>query len=336
MASRVFGTLDGQDILEITLRLDNGAEAKVLNWGAVLRDLSVPSSSGPRHVVLGLNSMEDYLAHSPHFGATPGRFANRIGNAQFEIDGKSFQVTPNNGSKHCLHGGPNGYGKRLWTVGDITETSLALHLDSSDGDAGFPGHARVTCTYRLLPPAVLRIDLVATSDAPTPINLTHHSYFNLDGSTDARDHEVQLFAGFYTPTDVDLIPTGEVRPVSGSVYDFLQLRPVRNAAGQNFDTNFVATGAPATDTGLVHMATLRSPRIGLAMEVHSTEHGVQFYDGAKVNCPVAGLNGAQYRAYAGLCFEPQNFPDAPNKRHFPDSILRPGQTYHHRIEYRFK
>jgi len=335
MQRRVFGTMDGQDVAEITLRLDSGMVAKVLTFGAVLRDLAVPYAGSVQHVVLGLETLQDYLAHSPHFGAVPGRFANRIGGAKFEIDGKIHHVMPNKGSDHCLHGGPNGYGKRLWTLGDVTASSVALYLDSPDGDAGFPGHARITCTYTLLPPATLRIDLTATSNAPTPMNLTHHSYFNLDGSVDARDHQVQLFANFYTPTDADLIPTGEVRPVAGTAYDFNVLRPVRNAQLQLYDTNFVVSRFPATHEGLVHMANLHSAKSGLTMEVHSSERGVQFYDGAKVNCPVPGLGGALYGAHAGLCFEPQNFPDAPNKRHFPDSILRVGETYHHKIEYKF-
>lgn len=335
MQCRIFGTAEGRDVSEVTLSLENGTTAKILTWGAVLRNLTVPCSGSMQSVVLGLNSIEDYLAYSPHFGAVPGRFANRIGGAKFEIDGKTHYVTPNKGSVHCLHGGPNGYGKRHWTLGDVMQTSVSLHLDSPDGDAGFPGHARITCTYTLLQPAILRLDLVAISDAPTPMNLTHHSYFNLDGSADARDHEVQLFCGFYTPTDADLIPTGEVRPVANTPYDFTALRPVRNAEAQAYDTNFVASRFPSAHNGLVHMANLYSAKSNLTMEVHSSAQGVQFYDGAKVDCPVAGLNGQHYGAHAGLCFEPQNFPDAPNKRHFPNSILRDGETYHHAIEYRF-
>ena len=167
MQCRIFGTAEGRDVSEVTLSLENGTTAKILTWGAVLRNLTVPCSGSMQSVVLGLNSIEDYLAYSPHFGAVPGRFANRIGGAKFEIDGKTHYVTPNKGSVHCLHGGPNGYGKRHWTLGDVMQTSVSLHLDSPDGDAGFPGHARITCTYTLLQPAILRLDLVAISDAPT-------------------------------------------------------------------------------------------------------------------------------------------------------------------------
>ena len=335
MQCRVFGTTDREDVSEITLSLDNGTVANILTWGALVRELNVPCSSGLQSVVLGLNSIEDYINHSPSFGVIPGRFANRIGSATFELDGKTHHLTPNKGSIHCLHGGPNGYGKRNWSLGNLTKTSVTLHLDSPDGDAGFPGHAQITCIYNLLPPSTLRVDLYATSDAPTPMNLTHHSYFNLDGSADARDHEVQLFANFYTPTDADLIPTGEVRAVAGTPYDFTTMRPVRNAHEQVFDTNFVVSSFPDTPKGLVHMANMRSNTSKLTMEVHSSEQGVQFYDGAKVSCPVPGLGGTTYGAHAGLCFEPQNFPDAPNKRHFPNSILRKGEIYQHAIEYRF-
>ena len=180
-----FGQLDGQDVFEMTLALPSGFCAKVLSWGAVLRDLAVPVGGKLQTVVLGLNSLADYLAHSPSFGTTPGRFANRIGGASFVIDGETFHVTPNEKSKHCLHGGPTGFGKRIWSVGEVTATSVALHLESADGDMGFPGNAKITCIYRLLPPMTLQIELFAETDAPTPMNLTHHSYFNLDGSASA-------------------------------------------------------------------------------------------------------------------------------------------------------
>lgn len=335
MSLQKFGHVDGKDVFEITLRLSSGVEAKVISWGAVLRDLIAPSKAGPQRVVLGLNSLDDYIAYSPSFGATPGRFANRIGNASFAIDGKTFHVTPNKGSKHCLHGGPHGFGKSVWDVGKVTADSVELHLHSPDGDMGFPGALDVTCVYRLIAPSTLQVELFAETDAPTVVNLTHHSYFNLDGSADARDHEVLINANFYTPTDADLIPTGEVRPVAGNAFDFTKARPVRNAEGATYDNNFVVAGFPAERGGMTHQATLRSPKSALAMEVHSSEAGVQFYDAAKLNCPVPGLGGAMYGPHAGLCFEPQNFPDAPNKRHFPGAVLRKGEVYCHKIEYRF-
>jgi len=336
MAMEKFGRIEGEDVFEITLKLPTGFTAKVINWGAVLRDLIVPTPSGAQHVVLGLNNLDDYRAYSPNFGSTPGRFANRIGDARFSIDGKTFQITPNKGSKHSLHGGPNGFGKRVWRVGEVTPTSVALHFHSPNGDAGFPGNAEVTCVYSLAPDHSLNIDLTATSDAPTPMNLTHHSYFNLDGSPDARDHEVQIFADFYTPTDPDLIPTGEIRSVDGSDYDFRQQRPIRNAVGLVYDTNFVARTFPDAASGLAYLASLHSPKNGLIMKVFSNQPGIQFYDGAKINVPVEGLDGVHYSSFSGLCFEPQNFPDAPNKRHFPSATLRPGEIYSHKIVYAFQ
>ncbi len=335
MAIKKFGQIDGADVFEITLRLPSAFTAKVITWGAVLRDLIVPFRDKSQTVVLGLNSLEDYVAYSPHFGAIPGRFANRIGNASFDIGGHTFHVTPNKNSKHCLHGGPMGFSKRVWSLGETTESSVELHLDSADGDMGFPGNAKITCVYRLLPPMTLQIELFAQTDAPTPMNLTHHSYFNLDGSSDARNHHLMMNAPFYTPTDADLIPTGEILAVAGGSYDFTSMRPVKNAAGALYDTNFVIASLVSPEIGMAHQATLKSAQNGLTMEVYSDQPGLQFYDGAKVNVPVEGLNGAKYGAHAGLCFEPQNFPDAPNKRHFPNSILRKGERYSHKMQYRF-
>ncbi len=212
---------------------------------------------------------------------------------------------------------------------------MTLVLDSPDGDAGFPGALRATCVYALLEPATLLVELTATCDAPTIVNLAHHSYFNLDGSPDILDHEVTLAAGFLTETDPDLIPTGQILSVAGTPYDFRTARPVRNPSGTTYDTNFVIAPMPDPRSGLAHAATVRSPKNGLTLELHTNQPGVQFYDAAKVNCAVPGLGGAHYGAHAGLCLEAQNFPDAPNHRHFPSSVLRPGEQYQQRSEYRF-
>ena len=186
----------------------------------------------------------------------------------------------------------------------------------------------------MLEPATLRVELSAVSDKPTVVNLTQHAYFNLDGSQDILDHELTLFADFYTPADADLIPTGEIRAVAGTAYDFRAARPVRHPSATAYDTNFVAALRPGAD-GLAPIALVRSPRNGLILSLYSTEPGVQFYDAAKLNCPAPGLDGAHYGAHAGLCLEPQAFPDSPNRRHFTDCVLRPGAEYRHVSEFRF-
>jgi aldose 1-epimerase len=213
-------------------------------------------------------------------------------------------------------------------------SSVSLSLASQDGDAGFPGALTATCVYRMLEPATLRVELSAVSDKPTVVNLTQHSYFNLDGSPDILDHEVTLFADFYTPADADLIPTGEILTVAGTAYDFRSARPVRHPAAIAYDTNFVASRQRGPD-GIAPVALVRSPTNGLSMRLFSTEPGVQFYDAATLDCPAPGLGGARYGAHAGLCFEPQAFPDSPNRRHFTDCVLRPGGEYRHVSEFRF-
>jgi aldose 1-epimerase len=179
------------------------------------------------------------------------------------------------------------------------------------------------------------VELEATTDAPTILNLAHHSYFNLDGSADVRDHEVRFNCHFVTPTDADLIPTGEIRAVAGTPFDFTASRPIRNEAGQLYDINFVIAPMPDPATGLAHAATVRSPKNGLTLDVHTDQPGLQFYDAAKLWCPVPGLGGAHYGPHSGLALECQLFPDAPHRRHFPSAVLRPGQTYRQHSEYRF-
>ena len=278
--------------------------------------------------------MADYIAHSPSFGAVPGRYANRIGGGRFRLDGIEYVLDTKPGEKNTLHGGPHGFGKRVWQLGDHSASSVTLTLHSADGDAGFPGALTASCVYRMLEPATLRVELSAICDKPTVVNLTQHAYFNLDGASDILDHEVTLNCAFYTPTDAALIPTGEIRAVAGTPYDFRQPRPVRNDAGVTYDTNFIAIDEPG-ENGLAHIATVRSPRNGLSLELHSSEPGVQFYDAAKLNCPVPGLDGARYGAHAGLCLEPQTFPDSPNRRHFSPCVLRPDDEYRHNSEFRF-
>jgi aldose 1-epimerase len=326
-----FGTLNGQDVLQVSLQGPDGMAMQVLTWGAVVRDLTVPSAGGQQRVVLGLNSIEDYVAHSPYFGAIVGRYGNRIGKAQFILNGETYRLDANEGENQ-LHGGSKGFGTRLWSIVDHTPSSVTLSLVSEDGDMGYPGRLVATCTYALLPSSRLRIELEATSDKPTPVNLTTHSYFNLDGSPDISSHELTIVGDFITPTRPDLIPTGEITAVTGTDYDFTTLRPIHGAQRTLYDINYVLRGP---DGELRHAATLASRRNGLAMELWTTEPGVQFYDGHLINMSVKGLGGAQYERHAGLCLEPQRFPDSPNKAHFPLSILPPGRVSRQVSELRF-
>ena len=334
MSVKTFGQIDGAPVLEVEIGSSAGARAKILTYGAVLRDLRIPVGGALQAVTLGLNSIEDYVQHSPSFGAVPGRYANRIANGRFSIDGAAFTIDRNYLGKHTLHGGGKGFGKRVWKLGDHDAHSVSLSLVSDDGDMGFPGELRATCLYRFVEPATLRVELRAVANKPTLVNLTQHAYFNLDGSPDILDHELELGCDFYTPTDSALLPTGEIRSAAGTAYDFRSARTVRNPDGVSYDTNFVVSRTPGAE-GLAFVARARSPRNRLTLELHSTEPGVQLYTAAGLDCPVPGLDGAHYGASAGFCLEPQAFPDSPNRRHFTDTVLRPDREYLHVSEYRF-
>lgn len=334
MAIERFGSIGGEDVLQVTLTGPDGVQMRVLTWGAVMRDLVVPTRNGPQSVLLGLNSIEDYIAHSPYFGAIVGRYANRIGEAQFTLNGQVYKLDANEGPNQ-LHGGSMGFGKRLWSIVEQSEASVTLSLVSEDGDMGYPGRLIATCIYTLLPSATVRIELSAVTDKPTPVNLTTHGYFNLDGSADTLSHHLMIAADYITPTHRDLIPTGEILCVADSAYDFTSLRPVGAELINDdtlYDTNYVLRGPYGV---LRQAATLQSPRNGLSMELWTTEPGVQFYAGHMIDMPVPGLNGTRYGRHTGLCLEPQRFPDSPNKAHFPSSILNPGQVSKQVSELRF-
>jgi len=335
MAIERFGSLHGEDVLQITLTSPDGMEMRVLTWGAVIRDLVVPSAKGPQGVLLGLNSIEDYVAHSPYFGAVVGRHANRIGKAQFTLNGETYKLDANEGANQ-LHGGSMGFGTRLWSLIGHTESSVTLSLVSEDGDMGYPGRLIATCTYTLLPSSTVRIELTAVTDRPTPVNLTTHGYFNLDGGADILSHHLMIAADYITPTRPDLIPTGEIKRVAGTPYDFTTPRTIGAAEFMQdrtiYDTNFVLRGPYGV---LRQAASLMSSKSGLTLELWTTEPGLQFYAGHLIKVPVSGLNGAHYRPHAGLCLEPQRFPDSPNNAHFPSSILEPGQVSRQVSELRF-
>jgi aldose 1-epimerase len=343
----VSGDPKQRPIREVAITADGGGiAASIIELGAAVRDLTVRTSGGRmQRVVLGLASVDDYLEHSPHMGAICGRFANRIRHGRFTLDGKSYQLPLNQDGRHTLHGGgPTGFGKSLWTLLHADTHSATLAIHSPSGHNGFPGAVTATCRYSLTQPATLGIELWAVSDAPTIINLCHHSYFNLDGSPHILDHTLEMRADYFTPTDADLIPDGRVESVAGTPLDFRQARPVGMPGPDGkcfrYDHNFLLrrdrrASSAATGLDVAHAATLASEKSGIAMELWTSEPACQLYDGAKVNVQVAGLDGARYRANAGLCLEPQHVPDSPNLPHFPSTVLRPGNVYRQVSEYRF-
>jgi aldose 1-epimerase len=344
MTMRVFGRLVDREIRAVRLATPD-AEAEVLEFGAVVRDLKVRRRDGAmQRVVLGLNSIEDYVEHAPHFGAIAGRYANRIRHGRFRLDGIDYQLRLNQDGRHHLHGGgPAGFGKQPWTMVDHDATSVTLVHVSPDGTNGYPGTLQVTCRYQLVD-RTLRLTLTAATDKATIINLCHHSYFNLDGGADILDHNLEVRANVMTPADADLIPNGELQAVAGTPFDFRVARPVRLTAadGQRhwYDHNFMLradVSEPSVATGLqiARAATLASAKSGLELQCWTTEPCLHVYDGFKVAVPVAGLDGARYGANAGLCLEPQHAPDSPNLPHFPSTTLRPGHLYRQVTEYRF-
>lgn len=342
MTRRRFGEIGGEPVDEVIIRSSTGAEAKLVSYGALVRDLHVPLRDGrPQRVVLGFDTLSAYAECSPYFGAIAGRYANRIAHGRFRLHGKEYQLSLNQDGRHSLHGGTKGFSHCVWQLAAHSERSAAFTLFSPDGDQGYPGNLTVICIYRLRG-STLRVELTATADADTPVNLCHHSYFNLDGSESILGHRLQLDADFYTPTDRDLIPTGEISSVAGTPYDFREARQIRREDGAPFhyDINFVlrraVTEPAAAAQALAYAGTFASDESGLSLEVWTTEPGLQVYDGFMLDVPAAGLDGVRYGANAGLCLEPQRFPDGPNHAHFPGTTLSPGSVYRQITEYRFR
>jgi aldose 1-epimerase len=260
-----------------------------------------------------------------------GRFANRIAGGRFALDGKTYQLGRNENDLNHLHGGVEGFSRKVWSIGALTERSVDLSLVSPDGEEGYPGRLSAQCRYSIEDDRCLRIALSAVTDAPTIINLATHSYFNLDGAENIRRHRLQIPAQAYLPTDEADIPTGELRSVDGTPFDFRELRDIwqPDAPQQRYDNTFVLA---RPDGDIRKAARLESS--SLTMEVWSSEPGVQFFDGRKMR-PMKGRGGAAYGPYSGLCLEPQRFPDSPNHAGFTDCVLRPGQVYRQTTEYRF-
>ena len=344
-----FGALDDGTVIEaVTLTNANGVSARVMTLGAVLQSLEVPDREGrSADIVLGYDTPAEYLANPQYFGATVGRYANRIAAGKFTLDGKGYTLATNDGPNH-LHGGPLGFDKRVWRIVSVESgpsASVTLGYRSPDGEEGYPGNLDVTATYTLDEQNQLTIEYRATTDAPTIVNVTNHSYFNLGGASGhetALDHVLTLHADRFTPVDKTLIPTGEVRPVAGTPFDFRQPTAigarVRDAGdeqlriGLGYDHNFVVDG----EAGALRPAVrLEDPQSGRVMELLTTAPGVQFYSGNFLDATAIGKGGQMYRQGDGLCFEPQVFPDSPNQESFPSSRLDPGQTYRNTMVLRF-
>lgn len=336
-----FGELGGEVVEVFTLAAPDGAEVRVIPYGGIVVSIRVPDRDGRLgDVVLGHDDLPGYVGDTSYLGALIGRHANRIRDGRFSLDGREYQVAVNNGRNH-LHGGPGGFHKVLWSARPVAD-GVVLEYTSPDGEEGYPGALRATVTYRWSAEHVLSVDYEAVSDRPTPVNLTQHTYFNLSGdpTRDILGHVLHLDADRFTPVDDTLIPTGELAPVDGSPFDFRDPSPMGARLGEahpqfeapgGYDHNFVLRG----DGSLSMAARVVEPESGRVLELHTTEPGIQFYSGNFLNGEVRGKGGVPYEHRTGFCLEPQHFPDAPNQPAFPSTILRPGQRYTSRTEYRF-
>jgi aldose 1-epimerase len=319
-----------RDIHQISLR-GGDLEVSILTLGATIQRLLAHGPRGPRHAVLGFDSCEEYLQHRLYMGCVVGRFANRIAAGRFRLDGTAYQLSRNENGNH-LHGGFQAFSYRVWAIESATERAVHLSLVSPAGEEGYPGTLKVGCCYSIEGDRSLRIALTAVTDAPTIVNLATHSYFNLDGQGDILRHRLEIPADAYLPTDAAGIPTGAFTPVGGTPFDFRTMRTVQpvDAPPQRYDNTYVL----APSDGIRKAARLESANCDIAMEVWSTEPGIQLFDAATMRS-VSGRDGCTYGPYGGLCLEPQRFPDSPNQRGFTDCALYPGQTYRQVTEYRF-
>lgn len=344
-----FGELaDGTRIEAVLLENGNGVSARVITLGATLQSLSVPDRRGnPADVVLGYDSAAEYLEHPQYFGATVGRYANRIAGGRFSLDGEEYVLETNDGANH-LHGGQRGFDKVVWSLAAVesgTSAKAVLEYVSQDGEGGYPGRLDVRAIYTLSDEDELAVEYRATTDRTTIVNITNHSYFNLagsDGNTGVMEHLLTIDADRYTPVDDTLIPTGELREVAGTPFDFLKARPIGERIrdgeyeqirfGRGYDHNYVLNDAAAT---LKSAARVEDPASGRVMELLTTSPGVQFYSGNFLDGTIIGKGGRVYRQGEALCLEPQVFPDSPNRPDFPSARLEPGEIYTNRMVFRF-
>src|SRR5438552_3448705 len=341
-----FGKIQDGQVDLYTITNAHGMELRVTNYGGIIVSLRVPDKNGSvADVVLGYDNLDGYAKNPAYFGAIVGRYANRIANGAFTLDGAVYQLAKNNGP-NSLHGGLKGFDKVIWHAEPFTNeqgSGLILTYTSKDGEEGYPGNLKTKVTYTLTDQNELRIDYEATTDKATPVNLTSHSYFNLagEGNGDILKHELMLNADRFTPVDQTLIPTGELRPVQGTPLDFTKSTPIgarindsyeQLLIGHGYDHNFVLN---RKRDGLELVARVYEPNSGRVLEVYTTEPGVQLYTGNFLDGTITGKHGHVYHKHAAVCLETQHFPDSPNHPNFPSTILRPGQTYQSRTVYKF-
>jgi aldose 1-epimerase len=339
-------SIDGKQTDLYRLSNEAGMEVYVCNLGAIIPAIVVPDKNGNLgDIALGFNEVESYLAAGdPYFGAVVGRYGNRIDQGKFTLDGKLFELPVNEtGLGNQLHGGSKGFSELVWDTGEISANSITLTLVSPDGDMGYPGRLELSLTYTLTGDNALEVVYRAVSDAPTVVNLTQHTYFNLrgEGKGDILDHELMLNADHYTPVNQRLIPSGEIVPVEGTPMDFTSPVPIGErvndefeqlAFGGGYDHNWVLNDG---GEGLNLAATVYCAETGRFLEVLTTEPGIQFYCGNFLDGSLTGKSGAVYGHRSGLCLETQHYPDSPNQPDFPSTVLRPGEEYYTKTVFKF-
>ena len=335
-----FGTTaDGVPIDLYTLTNTKGIVLKMTNFGAIVVALEVPDRDGnPANVNLGFSTLDGFLGPNPYFGATVGRFCNRIAGGRFLLDGKQYTLATNDGGRHHLHGGNVGFNKVVWDAEpfqDESDVGIRFMYLSKDGEEGYPGNLRVTAVYTLTDADELVVEFTARTDAPTPINLTNHCYWNLAGAGTIRNHELMIVADKYLPVDAGLIPTGKLADVAGTPLDFRKPEKIGarldriEADPVGYDHCFVLRG----NSGPMRLAAkVKDPASGRVMEIHTTQPALQFYSGNFLDGKPEN-NG--YNQYEGFCLETQHYPDSPNHANFPNTILRPGETFSQRTVHRF-
>lgn len=329
-----WGQVDGKPVYLYTLTNSNGLFVRITNYGGIVTELHAPDRNGNlANIVLGLQSLDDYLKGHPAFGCIVGRYINRIGGARFTLDGVEYRLTPNSNGKHSIHGGRKNFYHQVWQATTSVQAhtaTLSLTYLSPDGEEGFPGNLQVRVDYVLTDNNELRIEYTATTDKPTVVNLSNHSYFNLSGARQSvLDHEVRIYADRYLVTDADLIPTGEIRKVKHTPLDLRRWTRIgerMKSLPNGFDNSYCVKGKNGKQPVLI--AEMRHVGSGRRLKTYTTQPGVCFYTAKGLNESKNTVHGIPYASSWGACLETQHHPDSPNHPHFPSTVLRPGETYH--------